>query len=47
MLTQPWVMNPRTLNLNTLPWDDPGAGLWEDAPCVEMDLEHLVTKEHH
>ena len=47
VLTQPWVMNPRTLNLNTLPWDDPGAGLWEDVPCVEKDLEHLVTKEHH
>ena len=47
VLTQPWVMNPRTLNLNTLPWDDPGAGLWEDVPCVEKDLDHLVTKEHH
>ena len=47
VLTQPWVMNPRTLNLNTLPWEDPGAGLWEDVPCVEKDLEHLVTKEHH
>ena len=47
VLTQPWVMNPRTLNLNTLPWDAPDAGLWEDVPCVEKDLEHLVTKEHH
>ena len=47
VLTQPWVMNPRTLNLNTLPWDDPSAGLWEDVPCFETDLEHLVTKEHH
>ena len=47
VLTQPWVMNPRTLNLNTLPWDDPGAGLWEDVPCSERDFEHLVTLEHH
>ena len=47
VLTQPWVMNPRTLNLNTLPWDDPDSGLWEDVACIEKDLEHLVTKEHH
>jgi hypothetical protein len=47
VLTQPWVMNPRTLNLNTLPWGAPDAGLWEDVPCFETDLEHLVTKEHH
>ena len=47
VLTQPWVMNPRTLNLNTLPWDDPASGFWENLPCNETDLEHLVTKEHH
>jgi hypothetical protein len=47
VLTQPWVMNPRTLNLNTLPWEDPASGFWEDLPCNETDLEHLVTKEHH
>jgi hypothetical protein len=26
---------------------DPKAVLAEDLPCREMDLSHLVTKEHH
>ena len=47
VLTEPWVMNPRRLGLNTLPWEDPASGFWEDVPCNETDLEHLVTKEHH
>ena len=47
VLTEPWVRNPRALNLNTLPWEDPASGFWEDVPCNETDLEHLVTKEHH
>ena len=43
VLMKPWVMNPRTLNLNK----DPMALLEENLPCRERDLEHLVTKEHH
>ena len=43
VLLKPWVMNPRTLTLNT----DPKALIEEALPCSERDLEHLVTKEHH
>jgi hypothetical protein len=43
VLLKPWVMNPRTLTLNT----DPTALIEEALPCSERDLEHLVTKEHH
>jgi hypothetical protein len=43
VLMKPWVMNPRTLNLNA----DPLALIEESPPCREHDLEHLVTKEHH
>jgi len=43
VLMKPWVMNPRTLNLNT----DPLALLEESPPCSERDLSHLVSKEHH
>ena len=43
VLLKPWVMNQRTQRLNT----DPMAMLPESLPCVEHDLSHLVTKEHH
>ncbi len=43
VLIKPWVMNMRTLKLNP----DPKAALAESLPCVERDLSHLVTKEHH
>jgi hypothetical protein len=43
VLLKPWVMNARTLKLNS----DPKAVLAETLPCVERDLSHLVTKEHH
>ena len=43
VLIKPWVMNPRTLKINA----DPKAMLPESLPCVERDLSHLVTKEHH
>jgi len=43
VFTRPWLMNTRTLKLNT----DPDAYIIEDLPCHERDLEHLVTKEHH
>jgi len=43
VLLKPWAMSPRTLKLNP----DPKAVLAETLPCVEKDLSHLVTKEHH
>ena len=43
VLIKPWTMNARTLRLNP----DPKAVLAESLPCVERDLSHLVTKEHH
>jgi hypothetical protein len=43
VLIKPWTMNSRTLQLNP----DPKATLAESLPCVERDLSHLVTKEHH
>ena len=43
VLLTPWAMNPVTLRLIT----DPGAIIFEDFPCHERDLEHLVTTEHH
>jgi hypothetical protein len=43
VLIKPWTMNPRTLRINP----DPKAMLPESLPCVEHDLSHLVTKEHH
>ena len=43
VLIKPWVMNPRVVKLNA----DPKAMLAESLPCVERDLSHLVTKEHH
>ena len=43
VLIKPWTMNARTLKRNP----DPKAVLAESLPCVERDLSHLVTKEHH
>jgi len=43
VLLKPWVMNQRVQKLNP----DPLAELAESLPCVERDLSHLVTKEHH
>jgi hypothetical protein len=43
VLIKPWTMNPRVLRINP----DPKAMLPESLPCVERDLSHLVTKEHH
>jgi len=43
VLLKPWVMNQRIQKLNP----DPKAMLPESLPCVEHDLSHLVTKEHH
>ena len=43
VLMKPWAMNPRVQRLNP----DPRATLPETLPCVERDLSHLVTKEHH
>jgi len=41
VLQKPWVWNPRLIRLNT----DPKAAFWEDPPCKDEDLEHIVTKE--
>jgi hypothetical protein len=41
MLTQPWVMDARTLQLNP----DPKATFIEDLPCEERDTQHIVTHE--
>jgi hypothetical protein len=43
MLIKPWTMNAREMRINP----DPKATLPESLPCVERDLSHLVTKEHH
>ena len=43
VLLKPWKMNPRTVRRNP----DPLSTLPESLPCVERDLSHLVTKEHH
>ena len=43
VLMKPWAINPRVQKLNP----DPKATLAESLPCVERDLSHLVTKEHH
>ena len=43
VLLAPWVRNPVILRLN----EDLTAALWEDPPCDERDLKHLVTREHH
>jgi hypothetical protein len=38
---QPWKTGPQRRLLNT----DPLAELEEPLPCVERDLQHMVTKE--
>jgi hypothetical protein len=38
---RPWKPNPQTRQLNT----DPMAELEEPLPCVERDLQHMVTRE--
>jgi hypothetical protein len=43
VLLKPWVRNPVKLQLST----DPKVVLWEDAPCSDIDLPHIVDKEHH
>jgi len=43
VLLKPWTMNARALKLNAAP----KAELPESLPCVELDLSHLVTKDHH
>jgi hypothetical protein len=41
VLQKPWVWTPRMIRLNT----DPKAAFWEDPPCKDEDLAHIVTKE--
>jgi len=41
VLQKPWVWTPRMIRLNT----DANAAFWEDPPCDDQDLEHIVTKE--
>jgi hypothetical protein len=40
VLTEPWKLQPRTLNLSDTP-------LEEAPPCKEMDRSHFTTLEHH
>jgi hypothetical protein len=41
ILLQPWTVGPATRQLNT----DPLAEIEEPLPCVERDLQHIVTRE--
>jgi hypothetical protein len=41
ILLQPWKTGPQTRQLNT----DPRAEVEEALPCVERDLQHMVTRE--
>jgi len=41
VLQKPWVWTPRMIRLKT----DVNAAFWEDPPCDDQDLEHIVTKE--
>lgn len=43
VLSEPWRVTPRTLNLLT----DPADALVENPPCKEQDGPHLMTNEHH
>ena len=40
VLTQPWVMDPRVLQLNRS-----AATYLEDPPCLDFDSTHMVTRE--
>ena len=40
VLTQPWVMDPRVLQLNRS-----SATYLEDPPCLDFDSTHMVTRE--
>ena len=40
VLMEPWKMDPRALPLNTS-----DAPYIEDPPCLELDLEHMTTRE--
>jgi hypothetical protein len=41
VLQKPWVWAPRMIQLNM----EPNAAFWEDPPCKDEDLQHIVTKE--
>jgi hypothetical protein len=41
VLTQPFVMDPRTIRMNP----NPKATFTEDLPCEERDAQHIVTHE--
>ncbi len=43
VLTKPWIMNPRTLQLKTDAKDEP----YEQGPCIEKDEDHIVNHDHH
>ena len=40
VLMEPWKMDPRVINLNTS--DGPYI---EDPPCLDLDLDHMLTRE--
>ena len=40
VMTQPWVLTPRTMNVSETP-------LEEAPPCKEMDQSHFTSLEHH
>jgi hypothetical protein len=40
VLTEPWQLRPRVLNLSNEPMHEP-------LPCVERDLDHVVDGTHH
>lgn len=43
VLLEPWVMNPRQLQLNT----DPNVYIPEGSPCKDVDSENMVLKVRH
>jgi len=40
VLQEPWKMDPRALPLNTS-----DAPFNEDPPCLDLDLDHMLTRE--